>query len=224
MATHKMTTHDLGAMIKSIGTYAQEAQKQAVFNAALYMKKEIETQIRKDLGGKDYFRQMVEKKTKTGNFVGVRPQTNRVGVKFDVKGENNPTALLTAYGPFGLLEYGAFRHEIIAKNPELAAMKRGAKKKRVMAARYEAITAGKRGAFSGSLPLRTPYGPRYRIPMHPGAKGKQSFSKAVAKATPKASNMATSLIQSKVIQRLRTQAGTVTYVVGESGAFRPVVG
>lgn len=219
--THKMTSHDLGVLIRNIGTYAQQSQKEAVFKATLYMKQTIEREIHGDLGGKNYFRQMTQKKTKTGSYINANNSNNKVGVRFDVKGVYNPTALLTAYGPMGLLQYGAFRHPIIAKNRELAKMKRSKKKQALVQNRLMAITEGERGAFSGSTPLRTPYGPRYRIKEHPGARPKKTFTRGVEKATPHATQIATSLIQSKVIDRLRTQYGTFTYVLGEQGAFRP---
>ena len=221
--THSMTYKDLGVLIRDIGTAAQKSQKEAVFQATLYMKQTIEREISGDLGGKDYFRAMKEKKTKTGSYINANNTNNKVGVRFDVKGDYTPTALLTAYGPMGLLQYGAFKHEIRAKNQALASMRRGAKKQRAVQQRELNITFGARGAFSGSLPMRTPYGPRYRV-QHPGAKPKKTFTRGVDKATPRATQIATSLIQSKTIQRLRTQYGEFTYVMGESGAFRPVVG
>lgn len=220
----KVSYSDLGALIKSVGTAAQDAQKRAVFNAALHMKNVIESEVHRDLGGKDYFSRMQEKKTKTGNFVGVRPANNRVGVRFDVKGSYSPTALLAAYGPMGLLEYGGKPHLVTSKNAELSGMKRGAAKRRLVAKRELAINFGDRGAFSGSTPLRTPYGPRYSVLLKRGAKPKKTFSQAVDKATPKATEIATSLIQSRVIQHIRNQFDSVTYVTGETGAFRPVVG
>lgn len=220
----KLSYSDLGTLIRSVGTAAQEAQKKAVFNAALHMKNEIEREVRKDLGGRDFFRQMMEKKTRTGNLIGARPASNRVGVKFNVKGEYTPTALLTAYGPMGLLEYGAKAHDINARNAELAGMKRSKKKQRLVQNRELNITFRGRGAFSGSIPLRTPYGPRYRVTGHPGARPKKTFSQASERAIPRASQIATSLIQSKVIQNIRTQYGTATYVLGEQGAFKQVVG
>jgi hypothetical protein len=220
-STHKISYHDLGVLIRNVGEAAQKSQKEAVFRAALHMKDVITNEIHGDLGGKDYFSRMEQKKTKTGNFIGVRPANNRVGVRFDVKGTYNPTALLVAYGPAGLLEYGGKPHLINAKKPELAAMKRGAAKRRLVAQRELAIAFGDRGAFSGSRPLRTPYGPRYSVLLQRGARPKKSFSRGVEKATPKSTEIATSLIQSKTIQRLRTQFGTFTYVMGEQGAFRP---
>jgi hypothetical protein len=224
-STHKMSYSDLGALIRNVGTAAQKAQKEAVFQAAFYMKQTIEREIHGDLGGKDYFRAMGEKKTKSGKFVGVRPATNRVGVRFNVKGEYNPTALLAAYGPMGLLEYGAGKHDITARlgAVQYAKGRKGARK-RALQQRNLDIAYGAQGLFAGARPLRTPFGPRYRVNDHPGARPKKTFSRGVEKATPKATNIATSLIQSRVIQRLRTQYGEATYVLGEAGAFRPVVG
>lgn len=222
--THSMTYKDLGVMIRDVGTYAQKAQKEAVFNATLYMKQMIEREIRGDLGGKDYFRQMNEKKTKTGKFIGVRPATNRVGVRFNVKGEYTPTALLVAFGPMGLLEYGAAKHDITSKLGAVNYVKGRGAKRRALQQRNLDIAYGSVGLFSGTRPLRTPYGARYRVNDHPGARPKKTFTRGVEKATPRATTIATSLIQSKVIQQLRTQYGSYTYVMGEEGAFRPVVG
>jgi len=223
-STHKMSYHDLGVLIRDVGTAAQKAQKTAVFDAAFHMKRVIELEIRGDLGGKDYFSRMAMRKTKSGHYRPSSAEKNKVGVRFDVKGVNNPTALLTAYGPMGLLEYGAPAHKIIAKSRNLATMRRGKQKQRLVQQRELAIEAGTPGAFSGSRPLRTPEGPRYRVMNHPGMKPKKTFTKAVDKATPRATEIATTLIQSKIIQRLRTQYGSFTYVMGEQGVFRPVVG
>lgn len=220
-STHKVSYHDLGVLIRNVGTYAQQAQKEAVFQATLYMKQTIEREVRGDLGGKDYFRAMAEKKTKSGNYIGSTASNNRVGVRFDVKGVYTPTALLTAYGPMGLLEYGGKPHIINARSPELAAMRRGKRKQRLVQEREVKIAFGDRGAFSGSRPLRTPYGPRYSVTQTKGARAKKTFTTGVDKATPKATQIATSMIQSKTIQRLRTQFGSFTYVMGEPGAFRP---
>lgn len=224
-STHKISYHDLGVLIKNIGTAAQDSQKEAVFRAALHMKDVITKEIHGDLGGKDYFSRMAQKKTKTGRFVGVRAASNKVGVRFDVKGVYNPTALLTAYGPAGLLEYGAAKHEIMSTVGAVQYQKGGkGARKRALAQRRLDVAYGARGLFSGATPLRTPMGPRFRVYNHPGTAGKKTFTKAVAKGTPRASQIATSLIQSKTIQRLQTQFGSFTYVLGETGAFRPVVG
>lgn len=222
--THSMTYKDLGVVIRNIGTAAQQSQKEAVFRAAIYMKDTITKEIHGDLGGKDYFSRMAQKKTKSGKFVGVRPATNRVGVRFDVKGTYNPTALLVAYGPAGLLEYGAHGHMISAKSGSLVAMRGGRAKSKLVQERNLKIAWGERGAYSGSTPLKTPYGPRYNVTLRQGARGKKSISRGYERSVPHASHLATQLIQSKVIQQLRTQFTTVTYLKGEEGAFLPVVG
>lgn len=220
-STHKMSYHDLGVLIRNVGEAAQRSQKEAVFQAALHMKDTIEREIRGDLGGKDYFRAMGERKTKTGKFVGIRPANNRVGVRFDVKGVYNPTALLTAYGPMGLLEYGAGKHEISAKLGAVTYNKGRGARKRALQQRNLDLAYSAVGLYSGARPLRTPLGPRFRVYNHPGSPAKKTFTRAVEKATPKSTQIATSLIQSKTIQRLRTQFGSFTYVFGEQGAFRP---
>lgn len=220
-STHKVSYHDLGVLIRNVGMAAQKSQKEAVFGAAIHMKDVITSEIHGDLGGKDYFRAMGQKKTKTGKFIGVRPANNKVGVRFDVKGTYNPTALLTAYGPMGLLEYGAGKHEISAKLGGVTYNKGRGARKRALQQRNLDIAFGATGLFSGATPLRTPMGPRFRVYSHPGSPAKKTFTRAVKKATPKSTQIATSLIQSKTIQRIRTQFGSFTYVFGEQGAFRP---
>ena len=225
MAAQKVTYRDLGVLVKSVGESALKSQREAVFRATLHMKNTIEREIRGDLGGKDYFRAMTQKKTKTGKFVGVRPANNRVGVRFDVKGTYHPTALLTAYGPMGLLEYGAPKHEIVSSVGAASYQKgsKGARKRALQQRNYD-LVFGARGVFSGATPLRTPFGPRFRVRNHPGMRPKKSFTRGVEKGTPQATQIATSLIQSKIIQHIKTQFGTLTYVTGEKGSFKAVVG
>lgn len=225
MAT--MTTRDLGALIQSVGTAALEAQKKAVFNAALHMKNTIEGELHRDLKGKDYFSQMLEKKTRSGKFTGIRPQTHRLTVGFNVKGVNNPTALLVARGPWGLLEYGSPPHEMTAKVGQYEYAKGRGARKRAQAQRRLDIAFGATGVFAGARPMgsrKRGFGPRYRVANHPGTKGKKTFSTGVEKATPKSTEIATSLIQTRVIRELRTQFGSTIYIKDQPGSFRPVVG
>ena len=223
--THKMTTYDLGALIRGVGNAAQEAQKKAVFNAAMHMKNVIEAERNKDLKGKDYFSAMNNRKTKSGKFTGVRPQNNRLLVSFNVKGEYHPTALLLAKGPWGLLEHGAVAHDINAKSE--ANLGRSAKAQYAKKKRNLDIAFGVAGTFSGSRPLgnaRSGFGPVYRVRRHPGTEGRRTFSRGVDRATPKATEIATSLIQNNMIRHLRTQFGSTIYLTGESGSFSQVVG
>ena len=225
--THKMTTYDLGALIRGVGNAAQEAQKKAVFNAAMHMKNVIEAERNKDLKGKDYFSAMNNRKTKSGKFTGVRPQNNRLIVSFNVKGEYHPTALLVAKGPWGLLEHGAVAHDINAKLPTISARGATDVRKRKIAQRRLDIAFGASGTFSGSTPLgnaRKGFGPVYRVRRLPGTKGRRTFSRGVDRATPKATEIATSLIQTNIIRHLRTQFGSTIYLTGDTGSFRELVG
>lgn len=215
-----MTSHSLGAVIRSVGGAAQEAQKKAVFNAAFHMKNVIEAERDKDLKGKNYFSAMNKKLSRTGKPVGVRPANNRLTVRFDVKGVNNPTALLTARGPWGLLEHGASPHSMFSR--ETRTMSR--KERRRSNAN---IAFGGVGAFAGTKPLgnmRTGFGPVFRVRRHPGTRPRRTFSRGVAMATPKSTQIATSLIQTNIIRHLRTQFGETIYLTGDEGSFSQVVG
>jgi hypothetical protein len=224
-STHKMSSYDLGAVIRGIGNAAQESQKKAVFNAAFHMKNVIEAQRDKDLKGKNYFSAMNDRKTKSGKSVGIRPQNNRLLVSFNVKGVYHPTALLIAKGPWGLLEHGAVAHDINARGE--ANFGRSAKAQYAKKQRNLNIAFGVAGTFSGARPLGNPrkgFGPVYRVRRHPGTKARKTFTRGVDMATPKATEIATSLIQSNIIRHLRTQFGQTIYITGEEGTFSQVVG
>ena len=225
--THKMTTYDLGALIRGVGNAAQESQKKAVFNAAMHMKNVIEAERNKALKGKDYFSAMNNRKTKSGKFTGVRPQNNRLLVSFNVKGEYHPTALLVAKGPWGLLEHGAVAHDINAKLPTISARGATDVRQRKITQRRLDIAFGVTGTFRRATPMGNPrkgFGPVYRVRNHPGTKGRRTFSKGVDMATPKATEIATSLIQTNIIRHLRTQFGSTIYLTGDTGSFRELVG
>jgi len=225
--THKMSSYDLGAVIRGVGNAAQEAQKKAVFNAAMHMKNVIEAQRDKDLKGKNYFSAMNNRKTKTGKFVGIRPQNNRLLVSFNVKGEYHPTALLIAKGPWGLLEHGAAPHDINAKMQTISARGATDVRQRKIAQRRLDIAFGASGTFRGTTPMGNPrkgFGPVYRVRKHPGTRARKTFTRGVDMATPKATEIATSLIQTNIIRHLRTQFGQTIYITGEEGTFSQVVG
>jgi hypothetical protein len=82
------------------------------------------------------------------------------------------------------------------------------------------VAFGVAGTFAGARPLgsrKRGFGPRFRVVNHPGTRPKKTFSRGVAKATPKATTIATSMIQSRIIQQLRTQFGTTTYIDNKGG-------
>lgn len=225
MARNRSGFKDLGVVIRGIGSAAQEAQKKAVFNAALHMKDVIQAERSKDLKGKDHFSGMLNKKTRSGKFVGIRPETHKLTVSFNVKGEMSPTALLLAKGPWGLLENGAARHDINAKGEAIAGRSRKAARARTQ--RNLNIAFGASGAFAGTKPLGNKakgFGPFFRVANHPGTRPKKTFSRAVKMATPKSTQIATSLIQSKVIHFIRVNNKQTIYLNGEMGSMRELVG
>lgn len=99
----------------------------------------------------------------------------RVGARYDIQGARNPTALVRATGPLHLLDNPTKPHQITAK------VKKG-RSRASRSAFYNAIFGGD-GGFANTTPMRTPYGPRYRV-NHPGTKGKQTWKRAVDAASP----------------------------------------
>lgn len=99
----------------------------------------------------------------------------RVGARFDIQGDNNPTALIKATGPLHLLDNPTAPHQIMSK------VKKG-RSQASRAAFYNAIFGGGSG-FGNAKPLRTPYGPRYSV-QHPGTRGKRTFFRGIDAAKP----------------------------------------
>jgi hypothetical protein len=136
----------------------------------------------------------------------------------------SPTALLLAKGPWGLLENGAARHDINAKSDIQGRSRKAA---RARTQRNLNIAFGASGAFAGTKPLGNKakgFGPFFRVANHPGTRPKKTFSRAVKMATPKSTQIATSLIQSKVIHWVRVNNKQTIYLTGEQGSMREMVG
>lgn len=100
----------------------------------------------------------------------------KVGARFDVKGTQNPSALIRATGPLHLLDNPTSPHVIVP---------RSLRKGRSRSSRgdfYNALFGGGSG-FGSAKPLRTPYGPRMRV-QHPGTRGKRTFWRAIDNVRP----------------------------------------
>lgn len=216
----RTTTKNLGVLIKGIGETAQKAQKDAVYNASRYTINTIESRMYKDLGGRNFFRNMRFSKGRNDRIINEKKVTT-LYLRFNVKGTINPTSLITAHGPWGLLEYGADPHTI---KPRLNIRQRQKGMTKAQKRRDNAnIAFGGRGALKGTRPLgdrRTGFGPVYRA-NHPGVRPKKTFSKGLEQATPMAEKIAFSLIQTPIIRFTRTQLGTYLQVTGESDLFKP---
>lgn len=219
---NKVSTKQLGALIRNVGVAATKAQRTAVINAARYAANTIENQASRDLGGGEpYFRNMMTRVTRMGYEVKYTDK-QRLTVRWDMKGEYNPTALLVAKGPWGLLEYGAAPHPMTPRL-NIRERQKGMKKYQKRQDNLN-IAFSARGAFSGVRPMgnrKSGFGPTYRV-KHPGTKGKKSFSKGLTRAMPGAERIAFSLIQTPIIREIRTTfpRGEQYIVAGESGIFK----
>jgi hypothetical protein len=155
----------LGEFAVKVGAYASVGQPQAdrkgVEQSALLVTKAARSSIRAGSGGDSIL-----------SNVG---RGARVGARYDIEGAANPTALVRATGPLHLLDNPTRAHQITPK------VKKG-RSRASRAAFYNAIFGGE-GGFGGTRPMRTPYGPRYRV-NHPGTRGKRTFFRAVDAAKP----------------------------------------
>lgn len=104
------------------------------------------------------------------------------GVRFDVKGFNNPSALLKVVGPFHLVEGDTRAHRIYRK----VARKKGRGSARINKQQALNEVFGGVGAYRGGA-LKLPEGFR-RVVNHPGTKGKgiwKSSQPKIRKAVPR---------------------------------------
>lgn len=140
----------VASRMAKMGLEVQRGQRTAMNRAALEAKKVLVTEIAKAVP--------------SGRMRNVgSPPGARVGVKYDVKGTKNPTALVRAIGPLHLVENPIKPHMIIPKKTGRGAKGRGSRRANQQAL-YDALFGGR---YAGQKPLRTPYGPRYRVE-HPG--------------------------------------------------------
>jgi hypothetical protein len=104
-----------------------------------------------------------------------------LSVASNVVGTENPRGLVHANGPWQLIESDTKAHVIVAKGvgKQLKGRGSGHAKKQV---KFNALFGGDQtGVYSGTHPLNTPYGPRYRV-NHPGTQGKHPWADGVVAA------------------------------------------
>ena len=179
------TTTDFAARIMQIGMAAQKSQKDAVFRASMLVKQEIEKELTRAIGG-DHV--MSNLRNKSG--------FKRFSVGFNIKGTTNPTSLIRARGPWGLVENGAKPHSI-PKRGQLARRSRLG-----------------RGGFSDrkAMPINGNF--RYVVRNHPGTRGKQPFRKGLDRATPRAIKVLHTTVHSAVVDVIRSGRDSYTYIRG----------
>lgn len=178
----------VGSRMSKLSAELGAATRTAVERGAFEAKRTIAAEIRRASGGDNRL-------SKVGSQPGAK-----VGVRYDIKGEINPTALVRATGPVHLLEHVSKAHLIIPKKTGRGSKGRGSRRENKQAL-YDALFGNQ---WAGVKPLKTPYGPRFRV-QHPGVKQpKKPFETGFKKAEP----------------RVRREVGSVTRSAFARGATK----
>lgn len=171
-----------GARLKKLATEIDRADKMAVNRAALAAKTVHLAELRKV--------------APSGRMRNVgSPPGAKLNVRYDVKGIRNPTALVRAIGPWHLLEHVIKPHLIIPKKTGRQSKGRGARRQNKQAL-YNALFGGE---YGDATPLKTPFGPRFKV-NHPGVRiPKMPW----AKAKPAAETAALKQLQSAYVDAFK---------------------
>ncbi len=223
MASSKTIITTFATSVRSLGDVALTSQRKAVNEAALMLKRSIERETYKAMGGGDLvFSNMDTYRKRNGLDVPAK-SPSRLRVGYDIVGDRNPTALLVARGPWGLIEYGSVPHVITTKMTTI-------KRKGVPALGYQRATKQRsldvafnaRGTFAGLKPMSGKAGggtPRYRV-NHKGTKGKRPFHRGIDMVRDIAARRANALIANEIVSTYRVNARSHTLIrgggVGES--------
>lgn len=187
--------NQVAAQLQACGTAVLKGQRQAVESASFILKSAIEGELVKAVGpdkAMSNVRSAVRySRSKQTRSVGDMKSTGggaALSLRYDVKGVNNPTALLRAMGPWGLVEYDVPDHSIF---PRLSTIPtRGMSRQRrqyMMRERQLNQAFGTRGTYSGVSPMPVAEGVyRFSVRNHPGTTGKRPFGKGMDKASPRA--------------------------------------
>lgn len=166
MAVHRKTLGEFAIDAFAVADGLPRAMGDATKNAAAEATGVIRDEIRTDSGGDMILSGMAAK----------------VGARYDVKGTENPVALIQATGPMQILEHDTKAHLILPSGVGRARGRTKAARRAAKQGLYDALFGNSYG--SDAKPLRTPYGPRMRV-NHPGTTGKKTWSHGVAKAIPR---------------------------------------
>jgi hypothetical protein len=135
---------DLARMAAELPEELRRAQVRGVQKGALLVTRAIRAEIREATGGDN-------------RLSGVGRRGARVGARYDVKGQVNPTAIVYATGPLHLIEHDTEPHDIQARN-----RRRG-----------------------GTSTMRFADGRFSRTAEHPGTTGSRPFEKGYLKTRDK---------------------------------------
>lgn len=184
----------IAAQLQSCGTAVLRNQKLAVESASLILKRSIEAELSRAIGPEHEMSNVksavrYSRKTERRSVGDVKGgKAARLGVRYDIKGSTNPTALLRAFGPWGLVEYNVDSHQIFVRGDSIE--RRGVRRAdylRAVEQRRLNQAFGARGTYRGRRPMPVAPGAyRYSVRNHPGTTGKQPFRKGMDKAEPRA--------------------------------------
>lgn len=205
------TSYDLAVKLQKASVALQKAPRDAVMRASMVLKVSIEGKLENAIGVDRRMSNLRKRKDQ---------QPKALSLGFNVKGTTNPTSLLYAKGPWGLVEYGAMPHTIsakIAKSGTGKGMSRAARQ-RMIRQRDLDIAYGAHGVYSGVSPMHMKGTFRYKV-AHPGTPGKKPFHRGMQQAEGRAIKELRTVISSTVVDVIRSGRQTYVYARGESGVY-----
>jgi hypothetical protein len=155
---------DLAASLSRAPSAIREGQRRGVQKSALKVTTEIRDATRRDTGG-------------DSRLSGVGKSGARLNARYKLYGGDNPTAYITATGPYHLLERDASAHFIIPRGWRVSRRYTNAVRKGKLPADGKVVYLG------GAKALK--FGGRFSMTAeHPGTRGKHTFERAWKRAAP----------------------------------------
>jgi hypothetical protein len=150
--------------------------------------------------------------------VGKQAGGARLGVRYNIKGVTNPTALLIATGPWGLVEYDVGPHMITPRLDRIGAKGISrADRTRMVRQRELNRVFGARGTYRGkqAMPTGVGVGFAYRV-NHPGTTAKKPFRTGLDDSYDAAVRDLRSVITRAVVRTVNVNGRTLMYPRGVS--------
>lgn len=163
--------NQIAAQLMQCGNAVSKNTKKAVDSASFILKSQIQAELQRAVGAD-------QRMSNVGKSAGGA----KLDVRYDIKGTVNPTSLLRATGPWGLIEYDTAPHEIAPRAERITGA--GAKRRRQQRD-YDRLFKA-RGRYSGLRPMPVAPGIYRYEAQHKGTTGKRPFAKGMEKARPRA--------------------------------------
>lgn len=205
-----MTNNQVGAQVASqlarVGTAVTRNTYKAVDSASFILKSSIEGELSKAVGS-DMIMSNVRssvgysRKSATRSVRDMKSSGARLSVRYDIKGQLNPTSLLRAFGPWGLIEYDTPAHRVFTRVDGTATrgLSRSARQ-RAVRQRELNQAFGARGTYRGRRPMPVADGVFAYSAKHPGTTGKRPFGKGREKAEPRARQTLNTVVLRGVVE------------------------